>query len=143
MAVLELQNLTTHYYLGANPVRAVENVSLNIDRQETLGLAGESGCGKTTTAYSILRILPENGKIVGIVGNTVDISYLKEIEAKLKSVKEQAEIANRLKSQFITNMEHDIRTPCSGIAQMATLLKAKEKDPEKNELLGIAALDLA
>ncbi|MFX1261004.1 MAG: ABC transporter ATP-binding protein [Promethearchaeota archaeon] len=65
MPVLELRDLTTHYYLGGKPVRAVENVSLEIDRQETLGLAGESGCGKTTTAYSILRILPENGKIVG------------------------------------------------------------------------------
>jgi peptide/nickel transport system ATP-binding protein len=65
MPMLEVDNLSTHYYLGKKPVRAVENVSFTIDKQETLGVAGESGCGKTTTAYSIMRILPENGKIIG------------------------------------------------------------------------------
>ncbi len=63
--MLKVDNLSTHYYLGKKPVRAVENVSFTIDKQETLGVAGESGCGKTTTAYSIMRILPENGKIIG------------------------------------------------------------------------------
>ncbi|PNX52291.1 MAG: dipeptide/oligopeptide/nickel ABC transporter ATP-binding protein [Thermoplasmata archaeon M9B2D] len=65
MPMLKVDNLSTHYYLGKKPVRAVENVSFTIDKQETLGVAGESGCGKTTTAYSIMRILPENGKIIG------------------------------------------------------------------------------
>ena len=69
MVVLQVDNLSTHYYLGRKPVRAVEEVSFTIDKQETLGVAGESGCGKTTTAYSILRILPENGKIIG--GNVI------------------------------------------------------------------------
>jgi peptide/nickel transport system ATP-binding protein len=69
MVVLQVENLSTHYYLGKKPVRAVEEVSFTIDKQETLGVAGESGCGKTTTAYSILRILPENGKIIG--GNVI------------------------------------------------------------------------
>ncbi|TFF95384.1 ABC transporter ATP-binding protein [Candidatus Thorarchaeota archaeon] len=65
MPVLEVKNLTTHYLLGKGRVKAVEDVSFTIDKRETLGVAGESGCGKTTTAYSILRILPENGEIVG------------------------------------------------------------------------------
>jgi peptide/nickel transport system ATP-binding protein len=65
MPMLQVDNLSTHYYLGRKPVRAVEEVSFTVDKQETLGVAGESGCGKTTTAYSILRILPENGKIIG------------------------------------------------------------------------------
>ena len=64
MAILEVENLKTHYYIGDKPVYAVDDVSFTIDKNETLGLAGESGCGKTTTAYSILRILPANGKIV-------------------------------------------------------------------------------
>ncbi|MHA2135123.1 MAG: ATP-binding cassette domain-containing protein [Candidatus Thorarchaeota archaeon] len=63
--VLSVEDLTTHYFLGDKPVRAVENVTFKIDKSETLGLAGESGCGKTTTAYSIMRILPENGRIMG------------------------------------------------------------------------------
>jgi peptide/nickel transport system ATP-binding protein len=61
MAILEVENLKTHYYIGDKPVYAVDDVSFTIDKNETLGLAGESGCGKTTTAYSILRILPANG----------------------------------------------------------------------------------
>ncbi|MBD3157145.1 MAG: ATP-binding cassette domain-containing protein [Candidatus Lokiarchaeota archaeon] len=65
MVVLDVKNLTTHYLLGKKRVKAVEDASFTIDKQETLGLAGESGCGKTTTAYSIMRILPENGRIVG------------------------------------------------------------------------------
>jgi peptide/nickel transport system ATP-binding protein len=64
MVVLDVKNLTTHYLLGKKRVKAVEDASFTIDKQETLGLAGESGCGKTTTAYSIMRILPENGRIV-------------------------------------------------------------------------------
>ncbi|MHA1636393.1 MAG: ABC transporter ATP-binding protein [Candidatus Thorarchaeota archaeon] len=65
MPMLEVNNLSTHYYLKGKVVKAVDNVSFSIEKGETLGVAGESGCGKTTTAYSILRILPENGRIVG------------------------------------------------------------------------------
>lgn len=63
MAVLEVKDLATYYYLGGQELKAVDGVTFNIERKRTLGLAGESGCGKTTTAYSILRILAENGKI--------------------------------------------------------------------------------
>ncbi len=63
MAVLEVKDLATYYYLGGQELKAVDGVTFNIERRRTLGLAGESGCGKTTTAYSILRILAENGKI--------------------------------------------------------------------------------
>jgi peptide/nickel transport system ATP-binding protein len=65
MAVLEVKDLATYYYLGGRELKAVDDVSFNIERKRTLGLAGESGCGKTTTAYSIMRILAENGKIAG------------------------------------------------------------------------------
>jgi len=61
VVVLEVDNLVTKYKLGKRTVHAVDGVSFKIDAKETLGLAGESGCGKTTTAYSIMRILPENG----------------------------------------------------------------------------------
>lgn len=65
MAVLEVKDLATYYYLGDKELKAVDGVSFNIESKRTLGLAGESGCGKTTTAYSIMRILAENGKIAG------------------------------------------------------------------------------
>ncbi|MGQ9690836.1 MAG: ABC transporter ATP-binding protein [Thermoproteota archaeon] len=64
MSLLEVQNLTTYYSTQRGPVHAVENISFKLDEGKALGLAGESGCGKTTVALSLLRILPFNGKIL-------------------------------------------------------------------------------
>jgi peptide/nickel transport system ATP-binding protein len=64
MVTLDVQGLTTHYITLSGAVRAAEDVNFQVDRREALGLAGESGCGKTTVALSILRILPLGGKIV-------------------------------------------------------------------------------
>ncbi|MFX0168612.1 MAG: ABC transporter ATP-binding protein [Candidatus Hodarchaeota archaeon] len=64
MAMLEVKNLITHYFLGDEEVSAVEDVSFKIEQGQTFGLAGESGCGKTTVAYSILKLLAENGQIM-------------------------------------------------------------------------------
>ncbi|NWF86250.1 ABC transporter ATP-binding protein [Candidatus Bathyarchaeota archaeon] len=63
-AVLQVENLTTFYTTLRGPVRAAENVTFNVGKGEALGLVGESGCGKTTVALSILKLLPSNGKIV-------------------------------------------------------------------------------
>ncbi len=65
MALLEIQDLQTYYHSLRGPVKAVDGVSFQVKRGEALGLAGESGCGKTTVALSILRILPPGGNIVG------------------------------------------------------------------------------
>ena len=62
--LLEVRELTTYFRLGVGDVRAVEKVSFDLEPGESLGLAGESGCGKTTAALSILKLLPENGRIV-------------------------------------------------------------------------------
>ena len=64
MVLLDVQNLTTYYTTLRGPVRAVEDVNFQLDKGEAMGLAGESGCGKTTVALSLLRILPYNGKII-------------------------------------------------------------------------------
>ncbi len=56
--LLEIKNLKTYFNTADGQVRAVDGVSLTIAPQETLGLVGESGCGKSVTAYSILRLLP-------------------------------------------------------------------------------------
>jgi len=63
MAILKLDNVTTHYSTLRGWVRAAENVSFEIEKGEAMGLVGESGCGKTTVALSILKILPPGAKI--------------------------------------------------------------------------------
>lgn len=78
--LLEVQNLKTYYQILRGYVRAVDNVSLHVNKGQALGLAGESGCGKTTLALSILRILPPGGRIVDgkIIFKDVDITKLDE-----------------------------------------------------------------
>jgi oligopeptide/dipeptide ABC transporter ATP-binding protein len=61
---LEVSNLSTHIKLSRSTVQAVGNVDLAIDRGETLGLVGESGCGKSMLGLSILGLLPNGGEIV-------------------------------------------------------------------------------
>ena len=62
--LLEVEHLTTHFTLPIGDVHAVDGVSFRLDHGEALGIAGESGCGKTTTALSLVRLLPANATIV-------------------------------------------------------------------------------
>jgi peptide/nickel transport system ATP-binding protein len=63
-SVLRIENLRTYFFTYAGIVRAVDGISLDVNRGETLGVVGESGSGKTVTAQSILRIVPSPGKIM-------------------------------------------------------------------------------
>jgi oligopeptide/dipeptide ABC transporter ATP-binding protein len=63
MALLEVQDLVVEFDLGGRSVRAVDGLSFSVDAGEALGLVGESGCGKTTTALAVNRLLPDNGRI--------------------------------------------------------------------------------
>jgi oligopeptide/dipeptide ABC transporter ATP-binding protein len=62
--LLVVEGLTTHFRLGSEIVHAVDDVSFTLADGEALGIAGESGCGKTTTALSLLRLLPSNAEVV-------------------------------------------------------------------------------
>ena len=65
-AVLEIEDLRTHFFTAGGVVRAVDGVSYEVRNGETLGVVGESGCGKSVTALSILRLVAEPpGRIVG------------------------------------------------------------------------------
>ncbi len=63
--LLEVKNLQTHFKTRAGLVRAVDGVSFYLDRGELLGLVGESGCGKSMTALSIMRLVASPGRTVG------------------------------------------------------------------------------
>jgi oligopeptide/dipeptide ABC transporter ATP-binding protein len=63
--ILRVRDLTVEFESADGPLRAVDRVSFDLRRGETLGLVGESGCGKTTTVLGILRLLPPGGRVVG------------------------------------------------------------------------------
>jgi len=64
MVLLEVKGLKTYFYTLEGVVKAVDGVDFKLGEKETLGLAGESGCGKSTVALSVLRLVPPPGKIV-------------------------------------------------------------------------------
>ena len=83
--LLEIENLVVHYITGKTVVKAVNGISLQIEKGEALGLVGETGAGKTTTAYSIMQIIPDPpGKIIDgkILFEGEDLNKLSEREMK-------------------------------------------------------------
>ncbi len=65
MALLEVKSLSTSFFTRDGEVRAVDRVSFSVDEGKLMGLVGESGSGKTACVLSIMRLLPESGRIVG------------------------------------------------------------------------------
>ena len=85
--LLEVRNLQTHFPTRAGLVRAVNDVSFYLDRGELLGLVGESGCGKSITALSIMRLVTPPGKIVA--GEIIfdDKNLLKLSDAEMRAIR--------------------------------------------------------
>ena len=82
-SLLSINNLSVSFRTGKGPVRVVSDLSLDIKRAEVFGLAGESGCGKSLTALSVLRILPGNAFAEGkILLNGRDLLTLGEDEIR-------------------------------------------------------------
>jgi len=84
MALLDVIDLTMHYHTKKGDVNAVDNVSFSLERGESLGLVGESGCGKTSLAITLLRLLPENAHILSgkVLFKGVDLLKLPEGEMR-------------------------------------------------------------
>ena len=83
--LLDVNSLQTYFYTSSGVVKAVDGVSLSLDKGKTLGIVGESGSGKSVTASSIMRLIPSPpGKIVGgeIIFEGKDVLNLSEKEFK-------------------------------------------------------------
>ena len=63
--ILQVKNLQTYFYMDTGVLKAVDDVTFNLKRHETIGIIGESGCGKSVTSHSIMRTIQPPGKIVG------------------------------------------------------------------------------
>lgn len=84
MQLLNVENLKMYYLTMRGWVQAVDDVSFTLDKGDSLGLAGESGCGKTSAALCVLRLLPRNGKIFGGTINFEGQDILKLSDVKLR-----------------------------------------------------------
>lgn len=107
-----------------------------MDRGETITTEESQLVDQSKTLLSIkVPLLDKQNNLMGVVGISFDISDRKKQEEELKIAKEQAEAANKAKSEFIMNISHDLRTPFSGIIGLTQFLKNQETDENKKHLL--------
>jgi oligopeptide/dipeptide ABC transporter ATP-binding protein len=87
--LLQVKELKTYYFgfRGARVVKAVDGVSFSLEAGETFGLVGESGCGKTTTCHSIVRLLPPSARIVGGSIELEGEDLLKKSQREMRAVR--------------------------------------------------------
>lgn len=91
--LLSIKDLTVKFYTYEGVVHALDNVNLNINREETFGLVGETGSGKTLTALSILRLIPPSGRIesgsiyLHVDGNSEPINLLELDEEEMRELR--------------------------------------------------------
>jgi peptide/nickel transport system ATP-binding protein len=87
MVLLEVDGLKTYFKTQEGTLKAVDGISFDLDRGQAMGLAGESGCGKTTAALSIMKLLPANGFIAGGSINFMGQDMSKVTGDKLRAIR--------------------------------------------------------
>ncbi len=85
--ILQIKNLRTSFFTEAGEVKAVDGVTLDVPKGQTLGIVGESGCGKSVMALSILKLLDQPGKIVGGEINFRNEELLKKSEKEMRDIR--------------------------------------------------------
>lgn len=141
MSLLNVKDLKTYYNSQIGVVKAVDGVSFNVNRGETLGVAGESGCGKTTVALSLMKLIPPSGKILNgsIVFENRDIVSMDETELEKVRWKEISIIF-----QGAMNALNPVRKIEDQIAE--AMLEHEDIDEEgalerSRDLLGLVGID--
>ena len=150
--LLEIKDLRVSFPLEEGTVRAAEGVNLTIRRGEVLGVVGESGCGKSVMAHSVLRILPEPGRIdAGQIlfhstdgDGVVDLAKLNPTGSEIRNIrgKDIAMIFQEPMSSF--SAVHTIGNQIGEailLHQMVTPAKAREMTIELLRLVGISGAD--
>jgi peptide/nickel transport system ATP-binding protein len=143
MALLEVKHLQTYFFTDDGVAKSVDDVSYTVDRRETLGVVGESGCGKSVTALSIMRLIPDPpGKTVGgeVIFDGKDLLKLPEEEMRkirgnkigmifqepMTSLNPVFTVGNQIEESVLLH-------------QKVTKEQAKEKAIEMLKLVGIPA----
>ena len=116
--LLDVQDLKTYFYTHEGEVRAVDGVSLKLKRGSILAVVGESGCGKSVTAYSILRLIQKPGKIVdGKVlfrpsgKEEVDLAALTEKDDRLFDILIHQDVSKKEAEQIAADMLSKVGIP--------------------------------
>ncbi len=93
-SIIEVDNLSVHFHVDEGRLKAVDGVSFTIAEQQMFGLIGESGCGKTVTAQSLMRLVPRPGEIVGgsinffsELGGKTDLAQLDESGSEIRAIR--------------------------------------------------------
>jgi oligopeptide/dipeptide ABC transporter ATP-binding protein len=148
--LLEVKNLRTYFFLGEGTVRAVDGADFEIGRGHTLGVVGESGCGKSVTALSVLRIVPSPGRIVegeilfhrflqgdgSTVTQVVDLAALNPRGSEIRSIR-GAEIA-MVFQEPMTSLS-PVHTIGNQIMEGITLHQEVSKAEARERALGMLA----
>ncbi len=143
--ILEIDNLQTHFFTRDGVVRAVDGVSYGLAKGETLGVVGESGCGKSITALSILRLIPQPpGKIVGgqirfqgrnlldfsetemrhLRGNDISMIF----QEPMTSLNPVLSIGNQIAETLMLHQGLDHRAALKRAVEMLTLVRIPEAE---------------
>jgi len=145
--ILDIKNLKTHFFLDEGILKAVDGVDLSIKKGQILGLIGESGCGKSLTAKSILRIIPSSSKIVDgeIVLNTdkeqIDLVKLNSYSNMMRTIR--GDLISMIFQEPMTSFS-PIYTIGEQIAEMIIIHQkvnfneAKSKSIEMLEKVGVS-----
>ena len=96
MALLEVNHLALYYHTQKGEVRAVDGVSFRVDQGESLGVVGESGCGKSSLAKAIVKVLPANasiasGEVIFDGRNLVKLENLSSVRLMERDIHDRTE----------------------------------------------------
>ncbi|MEX2534514.1 MAG: ABC transporter ATP-binding protein [Trueperaceae bacterium] len=141
--LLDVADLKTHFFTDDGVLKAVDGVSFQVGRAETLGIIGESGCGKSITAQSVLRIVPRPGRVVGGSirlneedGSSYDLARLPAHGQQLRSIR-----GSRISMIFQEPMTSLSPVHTIGNQIMESLLLHRTRSRREAKAQAIAALD--